>query len=572
MNACVVLLVPNAPASLPQSVTTDRSPTPAKEGALAAPRFPDIASVRRHCLALVRQFPAVSRVVAVYLDPPASFNPAQGIPGLEGVDELIVPEAGQGWKRSSLLSRLCEVLPPAPPPAAEEGDAPEQKTAGSSGTGSTVDFVWWAWADAPLLDADLAGRMFERHSHWYAEYTNADGWPAGFAPELVNRASLDALAWIAREDGEEVDRDLLFQVLQKDINAFEIETELSTVDLRPRRLSFFADSRRNWLLIERFLSHGYTRVEDTISFVDDHPQDLRTLPAYVSIQTNGRCSQNCTLCPWPKWSREQGGLLPTERSDSMALEDFKLILDKVVSFAGDAVIDLSLWGEAAHHPDIVGIVQAVLDRPSLSLLIETSGIGWQDGCIEAILEAAKAAPPRSGFPGSSRPGPLSWIVSMDAKDPARYRALRGDGQVEAVACAEKLLTLAPKSLWVQALRLDDGEEDLEAFWRHWKDRGAQVIIQKYDFFAGWLPQRRAADLSPLKRQPCWHLMRDVSVLVDGTVPLCREDLGRRSPAGNILKEAMENIWKGSGQLWESHASGIWPAHCTECDEYYTWNY
>lgn len=565
MNACVVLLVPDSPASVPPSSTGPEAQPLAGDSKRSSLRFPDTASVRQHCLDLVRQLPAVSRVVAVYLDPPPSFNEAAGIPGLEGVDEILLPQAGQAWTRSSLLARLCALLPPAPP-AEEE---PDQALAeGSAG----IDLVWWAWADAPLLDLALAGRMFERHTRWYAEYTNTDGWPAGFAPELVNRSSLDALAWIAREDQETVDRDLLFQVLQKDINAFEIETELSSVDLRPRRLSFFADSRRNWLLVERFLSHGYSAVEDSIRFLEEQPRDLRTLPAFITIQTNGGCPQNCSLCPWPSFSTAEKSLLPTERRDFMAVEDFKLILDKIVSFCGDAVIDLSLWGECALHPHIVELAQAVFDRPSLSLLIETSGIAWRPGSIEAIVDAAQKAPARSGFPFSTRPGALSWIVSLDAKDPARYGALRGSGQLEALDCVQKLHSLGPQNLWVQALRLDDGEEDLEAFWRHWKELGVQVIIQKYDFFAGYLPQRRAADLSPLKRLPCWHLMRDIPVLLDGSVPLCREDLGRRQLAGNILKDSMEDIWKGSELLWQQHVSGHWPAHCVECDEYYTWNY
>jgi len=42
-----------------------------------------------------------------------------------------------------------------------------------------------------------------------------------------------------------------------------------------------------------------------------------------------------------------------------------------------------------------------------------------------------------------------------------------------------------------------------------------------------IPERKVADLSPVIRFPCWHLKRDISVRLDGTVPMCRADIGSR---------------------------------------------
>jgi hypothetical protein len=78
----------------------------------------------------------------------------------------------------------------------------------------------------------------------------------------------------------------------------------------------------------------------------------------------------------------------------------------------------------------------------------------------------------------------TWIVSLDAATEPVYRALRGEGFAEAVRTAEELLRLFPGRTHVQAVRMRDNEEDLEVFYRTWKARTENVIVQKYDSCAG----------------------------------------------------------------------------------------
>ena len=47
----------------------------------------------------------------------------------------------------------------------------------------------------------------------------------------------------------------------------------------------------------------------------------------------------------------------------------------------------------------------------------------------------------------------------------------------------------------------------------------------------------------MKRFPCWHLKRDMAILIDGTVPLCREDVRAEHPQGNALTEDLAAIWE-----------------------------
>ena len=453
------------------------------------------------------------------------------------------------------------------------------------------DLTYFVWADCPFLDPSLALRLSERHLRYAAEYSYADGWPYGLAPELLSPGTAAILAKIlGDDDGGPVGRDALFSVIQKDINAFDIETEISPVDLRCHRLNLCADSKRNLLLLRRFTeltsllssaeepekkTDENIKIPDTAAverIIAENQDILRTLPAFYPVQVYGGCPQSCGWCPWPQSS----ALSVTGRRDYMEAQVFESLLDKIVSFSGDAVIDLSLWGELSLHPHKMNLIEAVLRRPELALIIETSGIGWKNDELERCAELArKAASGRiSPLP------PLSWIVSLDSADPSRYKEIRGAGFTEANDCAKKLLSLFPKDAYVHAVRTAGAEDDIERFYRSWKDAasGANVIIQKYDDFCGALPKRQASDLSPVQRQPCWHLMRDMPVLLDGTVPVCRQQIcqkqiaAEKSTLGNALAEPLDVIWERGRQLYIEQCKAQYDSLCAGCDEYYTYNF
>jgi spiro-SPASM protein len=486
-----------------------------------------------------------------------------------------------GWKRPPAV----EVVPAA---SWSRKTLLEAVSARSQG----FDLSYFAWADSPFLDPALAGAVAERHLKYAAEYSYADGWPYGFAPEILAPGVAGILAKILGDDDRAVERDALFSAIEKDINSFDIETELSAVDMRSHRLCFTADSKRNFLLVTRFAGEGFASAADAERFIAKKPGLLRTLPAFYGVQVSGPCAQACKLCPYPKHGA-RGGLSVTERRDFLDPARFAALLDKIAAFSGDAVIDLSLWGELALHPAKTDLVNMVLKRRELSLIIETSALGWKREELEALAaESAAAARERPAGSWTAPRSPLSWVLSLDASTPERYRELRGEGFEEASATALSLLELFPGGAYVQALRTKGAEDDVEAFYRRWAavtlpsglplDK-VNIIIQKFDDFCGALPRLQASDLSPVERQSCWHLLRDMNILIDGTVPLCREDLqalsGQTPPhesesriLGNAFEEPLETIWERGMARCLEQGAGHYTGICAECDEYYTFNF
>jgi spiro-SPASM protein len=441
------------------------------------------------------------------------------------------------WTTSDLLSALAE-----------------------AGEGS--DDIFYYYADFALLDPVLAARMHASHRRYFAEYTFADGWPAGLAPEIVRSDAVPRMRALAAGSpplaAAPVARDALFAVIQKDINSFDIETELAPRDQRMLRASITADCERNARLVDALIARGASDAESVAATLEAEPRILRTLPAFFNVQVVAACPQSCSYCPWPVMAGD-----PRRLDGFMPVEKFDALLGRIESFAHDAHVGISMWGDPSRHPDVAGLVMAAVRHAGIRLVIETSGVGWRPG---ALAEIASALPPSTA---AARP---TWIVSLDAASAAIYEGLRGQGFAEASATAVELMKLFPSSTHVQAVRMKENEEDLETFYRDWKQRTERVIIQKYDNFAGALPDRKVADLSPLARFPCWHLRRDLAVLLDGTVPLCREDLRAAKALGNAFTDDLADIWEQGARQYDRHIAGDLPDLCAGCDEYYTFNF
>ena len=62
------------------------------------------------------------------------------------------------------------------------------------------------------------------------------------------------------------------------------------------------------------------------------------------------------------------------------------------------------------------------------------------------------------------------------------------------------------------------------------------------------------------------------MLLDVTVPVCREETGRVRLLGNALTEDLAVVWERGAELYRSHAGQNYPGRCAGCDEYYTFNF
>lgn len=450
----------------------------------------------------------------------------------------------------------------------------------SAANSSAADFVVFADAASAFLDLPLAKRLIQNHVEYKAEYTFADGYPAGFAPEILDCGALKIIEELSRTVSAEAGKKSvsgalygaasdspIFEVIKGDVNSFEIETEISSFDYRLLRLNFVCSDKlrleaaknlcallkeKNPALLE---ADTEKTGEDNVLAVSDLAREsvgvLKTFPAYYQIQI----CDSAALAD----SGDSG------ESAFMPYERFETLADSLKAVSGNAVVSLSLFGEAALHPDLNRFIKKLLSL-NLTPLIEIGGEH-----LSAALERLSALDDAA----SSR---LIVIALLDAFTEQTFAHFhKGLSLSEAVASLEKLAGLFPET-YAQFTRVKKNEAELEGFYRFWSDKNSptrgKLIIQKYDDFCGALPDEKTADLSPVVREPCWHLRRDMEILIDGSVPVCRETLMQQSPeiVGNVFAEKIGDVWSRKDARLASHIKKDYPGICGKCDEYYTFNF
>ena len=433
---------------------------------------------------------------------------------------------------------------------------------------SGFDAIVYGFIDAPFYSTEITASLLETFKKYGAEYCFADGYPAGLAPEIIHHDTANILAGLAKDNDSPVARSSIFDVLKIDINAFEIETEIAPKDLRSLRVSLYCGTKRDALQCERLYSLTKKSPDkDICSVIESSADVLRTLPAFYSVQVASACKGTCTFCPYPKAYQDRFGVKVADSSEFMSVEKFREIIEKISSFSNDAVVSLSLWGEPLRHKELPELVKIVLEKPELSVLIETTGENLSAETAEKIAEAASSA-------GIRKNGlePVIWIVDIDAADENMYESLHGNnGFAGAVQAVGMLLPLFPNAVYPQFLRMQENELHMEPFYRFWKEKCGKAIIQKYDSFSDRLVQRKVADLTPVHRNDCWHIRRDMSILINGDVPLCREYMFDNI-CGNIFKDKIEDIWQKGLETFKCHMNHEYKGLCKNCDEYYTFNF
>ena len=86
-----------------------------------------------------------------------------------------------------------------------------------------------------------------------------------------------------------------------------------------------------------------------------------------------------------------------------------------------------------------------------------------------------------------------------------------------------------------------------------------------------LPPCKPADLSPVERNVCWHLRRDMNILSNGNVILCRECVFD-NVLGNVFEQELEEIWEKQDLELKNQMECKYNEKCKLCDEFYTFNF
>ncbi|MGJ4746218.1 spiro-SPASM protein [Leptospira sp. SA-E8] len=448
--------------------------------------------------------------------------------------DFIIIESGS---EAEFFSKICDSLP-----ASRTGDPEWDET-------SFLVFDGFA----PILDPTLTEELILRHEKYLAQYSYSENLPPGIVPRILSREFVRSLP--AGYAGGTQD------FLAKNINQFDTEIFYTSPDLRQWRLDFSANNPRSYRLLSSFLKEKENwKYDELQSFLVSRPEIFRAAPSYYEVELYRGCEYECNFCP-------RQNLKPED--DNIILDP--QVLDKLLSQAETLGLPYSVCfgglGEPTLHPNFAELVQKTLASTSLKeLFIESALYSDLSGFIK-LLSSLKEEEKKK----------ISLIVNLTTRDKRAYSQLYGKDNLDKVLQNLTAVSqvLPKSSIHLQFLKIQEVDPELDSWYEQVQKEGYEIILQKYNSYSDAIPQRRASDLTPLGRDFCWHISRDLYLNADGQVSICKQTPGsKKHSIGDLNKDSLEQIWAKGNPFFTSSAKGAHetiPAPCISCDEWYTFN-
>jgi radical SAM protein with 4Fe4S-binding SPASM domain len=252
--------------------------------------------------------------------------------------------------------------------------------------------------------------------------------------------------------------------------------------------------------------------------------------------------------------------LKIERAD-FSLKMAQKLFDELGQ-ADDMRLVLAGVGDPLLHPAVFEIIDIAHGAGISGISIETDFVGIESGTIQKLVSSGVDVVSVC-LPGASAKTYLA-MMGVDAVKTA-VDHLREFIQLRQAQgrCTPILTPTFVKS----AMNL----ADMEPWYDHWlRTVGCAVIVSPNDF-AGQIPETAAVRMEPPQRRTCARLAKRLTVLCDGTVVSCEQDVLGKQVLGHIGENSIGQIWTGAAAKFQKdHQLGRWDLHelCTGCRDWH----
>jgi radical SAM protein with 4Fe4S-binding SPASM domain len=113
--------------------------------------------------------------------------------------------------------------------------------------------------------------------------------------------------------------------------------------------------------------------------------------------------------------------------------------------------------------------------------------------------------------------------------------------------------------------------EMESWYDQWLRAVGSAVIHGPSDCAGQIPDVSVADMSPPGRKPCSRLSSRLTILSDGSIVSCEEDVLAKQVLGRIGVESLHEVWsKRAEALRADHRESKWERHplCARCREWH----
>lgn len=415
---------------------------------------------------------------------------------------------------------------------------------------SGADHIVKVFADSPFLDAAVIQEMLDVHLSCLPEYTYSENLPQGFTAEIISGEIVESLP------GDIAEGVTLNEVVRAHLHQFDVEIFYRDPDVRDSRMSFRSSSKRDRKVMENMVArHGCVPSYGEIrGIINSSPELLYVGPSYLEVELTGRCSLDCVFCYRNTLKHEHPDMdMDVLKSALLGMREFDLPYSVCLGGSGEPMV----------HPSFYRALDMVLSEQLVqALVVETSGTSIDSNFVQYCEKHAA--------------GKLRVIVNICGHDVKTYAALHGADMFEKVSAGVDALNAVlggRGGLFLQVMKINETDPFLDSYYDFWEAKKIPIILQKQNVYLGRIPDRRYSDLSPLERTPCWHLLRDLYVLSDGTVTFCKQDVEGTWPRGTLRESSLRDIYEKGKDAFIRDYSGKYPSSpdCASCDEWYTFN-
>jgi MoaA/NifB/PqqE/SkfB family radical SAM enzyme len=280
---------------------------------------------------------------------------------------------------------------------------------------------------------------------------------------------------------------------------------------------------------------------DARAEVDNYPRE-------IVVELTARRATRATFSPATH--------LELDRED-MTIETVRRILDQVAD-VDDLRVTLAGAGDPVLHPAFGEIVRTIAEAGVRAVHMESD---WVEASEEAVAACVSGA--------------VDVVsIHLPAANAQTYRRVMGvDAFGAAIENLRRLLSArrAVPLIVPTFMKCRENLEEMEVWYDHWIRLLGHAVIAGPSDFAGQIQDCAVADMSPPRRRPCGRLKNRMTILSDGTVTSCEQDVLGRQAMGHVLREPLCEIWRnGFAAIRDEHACGRFAGRplCGACREWH----
>lgn len=253
------------------------------------------------------------------------------------------------------------------------------------------------------------------------------------------------------------------------------------------------------------------------------------------VDIHSYCNARCTMCPYPKYARQQSQGFMTWQLYERIVDEFAR-LGREYKFTPQ--LSYCYMGEVFLSEDLPRYVGYAIDQ-DVEVYLNTNGYEMTPAKIDALLAR--------GFAGQ-------FIISSHSHNAEVYQRIMGlDYEVTLKNILYLLDGYDPKKVLIRGVDDQWPEGEKEIWFDFWMPKGVDLEYLKPVSRCGGVKRLLPENL---KRKESVRLygcktnlpLHEMVILYDGRVVMCCQDMGREQILGNVADDGIAGVWNGPGRV------------------------